>query len=99
MDRSTGRWAIGEVRRHSDHRSQPDPRSATRERESVDRVYYPTAALVVEIVLPEDKSWDKLAFYAEHNVDEVLIVDPHQRRVHWLGPAENGQCTAVERSG
>ena len=29
----------------------------------------------------------------------MLIVDPQQRRVHWLGPAENGQYTAVERSG
>ncbi len=49
-----------------------------------DRLWYPTAALVVEIVSPEDESWQKLPFYAAHGVDEVLIVDPVDRKVHWL---------------
>jgi Uma2 family endonuclease len=43
-----------------------------------------TAALVVEIVSPGDKSWDKLGFYAAHHVDELLIVDPAKRKVDWL---------------
>jgi Uma2 family endonuclease len=43
-----------------------------------------TAALVIEIVSPKDKSRDKFGFYAAHDVDEVLIVDPEKRTVDWL---------------
>jgi Uma2 family endonuclease len=64
-----------------------------------DELYLPTAALVVEIVSPEDKSWEKLAFYAKHGVDEVLIVDPQERRVQWLALSEEGEYRPVERSG
>jgi len=67
-------------------------------REFSDQVFYPTTALVVEIVSPEDESWQKLPFYAAHAVDEVLIVDPQERSVHWLGLAE-GEYREVERSG
>jgi Uma2 family endonuclease len=35
-------------------------------RDFTDRVFYPTAALVIEIVSPGDESWGKLDFYAEH---------------------------------
>jgi len=42
-----------------------------------------TAALVVEIVSPGDKTWEKVSFYAAHHVDELLIVDPTKRRVDW----------------
>jgi Uma2 family endonuclease len=54
------------------------------------RTWYPTAAIVVEIISPDDESWAKLDFYAAHEVDEVLIVDPETRRVTWLGRAESG---------
>ena len=67
-------------------------------REFCDRVWYPTAALVVEIVSPEDETWKKLPFYAAHGVDEVLIVDPSQRSVHWLARAGE-EYREVERSG
>jgi Uma2 family endonuclease len=50
-----------------------------------DAVYIPTAALVLEIVSPGDKTWEKLGFYAAHGVDEFLVVDKQERRVHWLG--------------
>jgi Uma2 family endonuclease len=50
-----------------------------------DAVYLPTAALVVEVVSPDDDTWQKLPFYAKQGVDELLIVDPQERRVHWLG--------------
>jgi Uma2 family endonuclease len=53
-----------------------------------------TAALVVEIVCPEDKSGDKLPFYAAHQVDEVVIVDPAKRSVDWLSRAP---ATATRR--
>ena len=50
----------------------------------VNGVYASTAALIVEIVSPDDESWDKVPFYAAHRVDEILIVDPLERRVVWL---------------
>jgi Uma2 family endonuclease len=67
-------------------------------RELGDRVYVPTAALVVEIVSPGDDSWNKLPFYAAHNVDELLIVDPQEHRVHWLGLRADGDYRPIERS-
>lgn len=50
-------------------------------------MWHPSAALVVEIVSPGDETWEKLPFYAAHHVDELLIVDPDTREVHWLGLA------------
>jgi Putative restriction endonuclease len=47
-------------------------------------VWHATAAVVVEILSPGDESRQKLPFYAEHNVDEVLLVDPAERTVTWL---------------
>ena len=59
-----------------------------------DQLYYPTAALVVEIVSPEDESWAKLPFYSAHDVNEVLIVDPKNTRpIGWRYAA-----TATSRS-
>jgi Uma2 family endonuclease len=61
-------------------------------------IWHPTAALVIEIVSPGDESWKKLSFYAAHEVDEVLIVDPQERSVDWLG-RHGGEYRKVERSG
>jgi len=61
-------------------------------------VWHPTAALVIEIVSPGDESWEKLPFYAVHNVDEVLIVDPQERSVSWLA-LEGGEYRPIEHSG
>jgi Uma2 family endonuclease len=41
-----------------------------------------TAALV-EILSPADETPAKLPFYAAHQVDELLIVDPQSRTVSW----------------
>jgi Uma2 family endonuclease len=60
--------------------------------------WHPTAALVLEIVSPNDESWEKLPFYAAHNVDEVLIVDPKERTVHWLA-LDGDEYREVQRSG
>jgi Uma2 family endonuclease len=57
-----------------------------------------TAALVIEIASPNDETWEKLPFYAEHDVDEVLIVDPSKRSVDWLA-LDNGEYRPVEHSG
>lgn len=44
-----------------------------------------SAPLVIEILSPGDDTWQKLPFYAAHHVDELLILDPATRTVHWLG--------------
>jgi len=67
-------------------------------RTSAHGTWHPTAALVVGIVSPGDESWEKLPFYAAHDVDEVLIVDPAKRSVDWLGLHE-GEYRSIERSG
>jgi hypothetical protein len=60
-------------------------------------VWQPTAALVIEIVSPGDERWDKLPFYAAHDVNEVLIVDPEEHAIHWFG-LEDGEYRPIERS-
>jgi len=62
-------------------------------------VWHPTAAMVIEIVSPGDESWQKLPFYAQHQIDEVLIVDPAARTVHWLGLTDEGAYRELDRSG
>jgi Uma2 family endonuclease len=61
-------------------------------------VYQGTAALVIEIVSPNDETWEKLPFYAAHDVDEVLIIDPREHSVAWLGLADS-EYQPIERSG
>ena len=56
-----------------------------------------TAALVVEIVSPGDLTWDKRPFYAAHEVDDLLIVNPQERSVDWLA-LERGEYRPVRRS-
>lgn len=51
----------------------------------------------MEILSPDDESWEKLGFYAEHDVDEVLLVDPAERTVTWLA-LHDGAYEPVERS-
>lgn len=57
-----------------------------------------TAALVVEILSPNDETWEKLPFYAAHGVDELVVVDPQKRSVHWLRLSD-GSYEPTERSG
>ncbi len=61
-------------------------------------VWLPTAALVVEILSPGDESWQKLGFYAEHHVDEVMLVNPAEHAVTWL-QLRDGEYEPIERSG
>jgi len=61
-------------------------------------VWQATAAAVVEILSPGDETWQKLPFFAAHHVDEVLIVDPAERTVTWLG-LRDGEYEPVGRSG
>lgn len=60
--------------------------------------WHPTAAMAIEVVSPGDESLEKLPFYAAHEVDEVLIVDPERRFVSWLA-LRDGEYRPVQRSG
>ena len=62
-----------------------------------DQVWYGTAALVIEIVSPDDETWNKLEFYAAHGVEELLIVDPQEKTVSWLA-LESGEYRHLKRS-
>jgi Uma2 family endonuclease len=66
-------------------------------RDRIDHLFVPSPALVIEIRSPNDESWEKLPFYAAHGVDEVLIIEPESREVHWL-QFQDGQYAATERS-
>src|SRR5665213_2709702 len=44
-------------------------------------LYVPSAAVVVEVISPDDESYAKLPFYAASAVDEVWMVDPATRTV------------------
>jgi Uma2 family endonuclease len=61
-------------------------------------VWLATAALVVEILSPGDESRQKLGFYAEHHVDEILLVDPAEHTVTWL-QLHDGEYKPIQRSG
>ena len=57
-------------------------------------VWVPTAAMVVEILSPDDETFEKFAFYAAHRVDEVLVVDPVTRAVRCWALAGDGYSEA-----
>jgi Uma2 family endonuclease len=60
-------------------------------------VWVPTAAIAVEVLSPDDDTWKKLPFYAQHDVDELLIVDPAEHSVTWLALRE-GEYRPSDRS-
>jgi Uma2 family endonuclease len=60
-------------------------------------VWVPTAAIAVEILSAGDETWDKLPYYAERGVEELVVVDPRARSVRWLALAA-GEYRDVERS-
>ncbi len=43
-----------------------------------------TAAIVVEILAPDDETWDKLPFYHRAGVEELVIADPGSRTIRIL---------------
>ena len=73
----TGAFNLGEP-----HNFRVPDRALHRTRPSA--VWVPTTAIVVEIVSPDDESWQKLDHYAAHGVEEMIIVDARPRSVTWL---------------
>lgn len=59
--------------------------------------WIPTAGAVVEILSPKDETWDKLAFYAEHRVDELVVADPAGHAVDWRS-LQGGEYVSTGRS-
>lgn len=54
-------------------------------RGSPDALYFATAALLVEVLSPDDETFQKFDFYARHDVDELWVVDPLERTVRmWV---------------
>ena len=51
-------------------------------------VWVPTAAIVVEVLSPDDETWEKFDFYARHAVDEICVADTMAATLSWfvLGP-------------
>jgi Uma2 family endonuclease len=43
--------------------------------------WIPTAAIVVEIVSPDDETYAKFGFYAARGVEEIIVADPVNRLV------------------
>jgi Uma2 family endonuclease len=70
---------------HAYHRGRPDP----------DAVYLATAAVVVEVLSPDDETYEKLPFYAAHDVDEVFVVDSATRQVRILVRSADGYSQAT----
>ena len=66
-------------------------------RDQRDEVFAESAALVVEIVSPDDESEAKLPFYAAHGVDEAVLVYPTSHEVRWLRLVD-GDYEATDRS-
>lgn len=44
-------------------------------------LYVPTAAVVVEVLSPDDETFRKFDFFAAHGVEEVLVASPAERWV------------------
>lgn len=66
-------------------------------RDESDAVYVDTAALVLEVLSPDDDTWEKVSFYASHGVDELVVVDPVARHVTWL-ILRDGDYVSTDRS-
>ncbi len=46
-----------------------------------DGLYVSTAAMIVEILSPHDKTFEKFDFYGRNGVDEILVADLEQRSI------------------
>lgn len=50
-------------------------------------LYFPTAAVVVEVVSAGDETYEKFPFYAAHEVDEMLVVHPEEHHIRTFSRA------------
>ena len=66
-------------------------------RRLVSAVWIPPAAIVVEIVSPDDETYDKFDFYWRHDVTEVLVADAAQRSIRCWSPIPSATHPAPRR--
>ena len=64
-------------------------------RDEAPATFLDTVAIVVEIVSPNDETFDTLAFSFSHGVEEILIVEPRVQSVCWLTRGEDGFADAA----
>lgn len=58
-----------------------------------------TAAIIVEILSPDDETWQKFDFYAAHDVEEIVVADPATRTVRcWHLDARSSAYVESPRS-
>ena len=63
-----------------------------------DTIYIPTAAIVVEVLSPDDETYAKFDFYADHDVEEIVVADPARRLVQfWRLAAQSYSETTWSR--
>ncbi|MGH9177394.1 MAG: Uma2 family endonuclease [Acidimicrobiales bacterium] len=53
-------------------------------------VWVPAVVMVVEVVSPDDETYDKFGFYADHGVEEILVADPAARTVRCFRRSDAG---------
>ncbi|MGH9130402.1 MAG: Uma2 family endonuclease [Acidimicrobiales bacterium] len=46
-----------------------------------DESWLSSAVVVVEVVSPDDETYQKFDFYAAHEVDELIVADPRTQRI------------------
>lgn len=67
--------------------------------EQVSRRGLEGAELVIEVLSPNDESWDKLPMFARAGVREVWIVHPETRALHVLVLADGSYAPSPSRDG
>ncbi|MGH9190012.1 MAG: Uma2 family endonuclease [Acidimicrobiales bacterium] len=60
--------------------------------------WVPTAGVVVEIVSPDDETYEKFGFYSDHGVEELVIVDPRARALGIWRRTTDGRYESVQAS-
>ena len=58
-------------------------------------VWVPTVAVVIEVVSPDDETYEKFGFYADHDVDELIIANPASRTIQCWKHGANDYTEAV----
>jgi len=55
----------------------------------------PTVAVVIEVVSPDDETYEKFGFYAAHAVDELVIANPATRGIQCWKHGASGYIEAA----
>jgi Uma2 family endonuclease len=53
-------------------------------------VWLANAAIVVEVVSPDDETFSKFDFFFAHGVEELVVADPASRTLRWWSRGDGG---------